>query len=129
MRAWHLATGLALLLPLAAAAQQQRGPAGLVDATCVAKPAEPCQGRIDFQRQRSFTVYIDATGQAEFVNTGNRRCRLDYSISNANSAAAGRSLELGPSASAEVPMTGPGQVQFTYGGMGSIACDLLIRVK
>jgi len=125
----HLGLAAIVAAALAAPAVAQVPPP-LVDAGCKMSAAEPCNARINFQRQRSFTLTSDAGGTAEFANEGNRRCRLEYSLTNANSAAAGRTLDLGPSASTEVVLgPGPVSVQFTFRGLGSEVCDLLVRAK
>lgn len=124
--------GWAALMGTALAALPASGqaPPVLVDAGCTMTAAEPCAARINFKRQRSFTITINASGSAQFVNEGNRRCQLEYSLTNANSAAAGRSLNLGPSASTDVAIgTGPVSMQFTYRGMGSEDCTLAVSVK
>jgi hypothetical protein len=109
---------------------QAQVPPPLVDAGCKVSAAEPCHARINFQRQRSFTLTSEGGGTAEFANAGNRRCRLEYSLTNANSASAGRALDLGPSASIEVVLgPGPVSVQFTFRGMGSEECDLMVSAK
>ena len=124
--------GLAALTVAALGALPAFGqaPPVLVDAGCTMTASEPCAARINFKRQRSFTITINASGSAQFVNQGNRRCQLEYSLTNANSAAAGRSLNLGPSAATEVVIgTGPVSMQFTYRGLGSEDCDLAVSVK
>jgi curli biogenesis system outer membrane secretion channel CsgG len=128
---------LALALP-AAAQQLPGGPTPgaaakdprLQEYECKVDPANPCRGKVDFERGRLYTFRIAGPGSASFANEGNRRCVLEYSASETGVASSGRTLDVGPGQALTLPVRDANGlvVSFFNRGTGSVKCDLNVTV-
>lgn len=120
------------LLPVFAAQAQpatQRQPQG--EYGCEVQKDNPCQGRVDFTVGKSFEFKIPGPGDVTFENKGNKRCVLEYSITESTLAATGRQLSLGPGQNhiLAVRDTGGMVIRFFNRGIGSATCDLTVGLS
>ncbi len=122
-----------LSLPLAAQAQpaavrnsQPQGEFG-----CEVQRDTPCQGKVDFSKGKSFEFKIPGPGDVVFHNDGNKRCTLEYSISESTLAATGRQLSLGAGQTETLTVRDAGGmvIRFFNRGLGSGTCDLTVSLK
>lgn len=121
----------ALLLPASSALAQADPPQPTAEFGCSVSPDNPCKGRVDFEKGRSFEFKISGPGEVTFLNEGNRRCSLEYSITESTLAATGKSMELSPGQS-QVMTVRDRQgmiIRFFYRGYGSGVCDLTVSLK
>ncbi|MFC7334262.1 hypothetical protein [Rhodocista pekingensis] len=130
---------LVLLLALPALPAAAQGGAQVGDAPagptgefgCEVGRENPCRGRVDFERGRSYEFRIAGPGEAVFHNEGNRRCVLEYSLTESALATTGRRLEMAPGQSTTLPVkdaTGM-IVRFFNRGLGTPTCDLLVELR
>lgn len=119
------------LLSTAALAQPatQRSPQG--EFGCEVQKETPCQGRVDFTLGKSFEFKIPGPGDVTFQNRGNKRCTLEYSITESTLAATGRQLSLGPGQSQMLAVRDAGGmvIRFFTRGVGSSTCDLTVGLS
>lgn len=126
-----LAPSLALAA-LPAAAQDGTAAAGPTgEFGCEVGRQNPCRGRVDFERGRSYEFRIAGPGEAVFHNEGNRRCVLEYSLTESSLAATGRKLEVAPGQSTVLPVKDASGiiVRFFSRGFGTTTCDLLVELR
>jgi len=97
---------------------------------CEIEPGRPCQGRVDFEVGHLYEFRIKGPGTAAVVNEGNRRCTLEYSLSGARLAVAGRTMNLAPGQAMELPDLDAAGVtlRFFNRGFGSNRCDLTVAL-
>ncbi|MFV3128104.1 hypothetical protein [Niveispirillum sp. KHB5.9] len=123
--------GIALLSVPAAIAQPavQRAPQG--EFGCEVQKGNPCQGRVDFNVGKSFEFKIPGPGDVTFENKGNKRCVLEYSITESTLAATGRQLSLGPGQNQVLAVRDAGGmvIRFFSRGIGSTTCDLTVGLS
>lgn len=113
----------------AASAQGPVTPPG--DFGCRVERAASCTGRVDFLKGRNFEFTIVGPGVADVVNKGNRRCRLEYSLTGATVATAGRTMDIAPGETFEVKAPDATAVilRFFNRGLGSDVCDLSVALR
>ncbi|WP_119677418.1 hypothetical protein [Indioceanicola profundi] len=123
--------GLALLLPAAPATAQLSPPMQPQEYGCEVDTDSPCRGRIDFSEGDTYEFRFAGPGTALVQNEGNRRCILEFSMTDGRSARTGRQLNITPGQVAEVPVpdTQGMIMRFTYRGASSNSCDLLIALR
>ncbi len=121
-----LAPVTALAQPAAVRNDQAQGEYG-----CEVQVDTPCQGRVDFEKGRSFEFKIPGPGDVTFHNEGNKRCTLEYSIAESTLAATGRQLSLGPGQTEVMTVRDAGGmiIRFFNRGQGSTTCDLTVGLK
>jgi hypothetical protein len=125
----------ALQAGLFAAAAQERQPpppsSSQEDYGCVVEMTAPCQGRIDFDKGRNFEFTIPGPGNVLFLNRGNKRCTLEYSITESALAATGRQLSLGPRQTQMMTVRDAAgmTIRFFNRGLGSPVCDLTVSMQ
>lgn len=107
----------------------QRTPQG--EYGCEVQKDNPCQGRVDFTVGKSFEFKIPGPGDVTFENKGNKRCTLEYSITESTLAATGRQLSLGPGQNQVLTVRDAGGmvIRFFNRGVGSNACDLTVGLS
>ncbi|QJE72057.1 hypothetical protein HHL28_02110 [Aerophototrophica crusticola] len=123
---------VAILAPLAApAGAQVQPPQRKGEYGCQVSPATPCRGRVDFEQGNSFEFKIAGPGQAVFTNEGNKRCTLEYSVTESSQASTGKQLNLGPGQTLALPVRDKAGmiVRFFSRGLGSTACDLSVTLQ
>lgn len=98
---------------------------------CEVDTDSPCRGKVDFTDGATFEFRFAGPGTALVQNEGNRRCILEYSMTDGRSARTGRELNLTPSQVAEVPVPdAQGMImRFTYRGASSGSCNLLVALR
>lgn len=128
MTATLLLAGLAPLPPAVAQAPM-REPQG--EFGCEVQRDNPCHGRVDFTQGKSFEFKIPGPGDVTFQNLGNKRCTLEYSITESTLAATGRQLSLGAGQSEVLTVRDAGGmvIRFFNRGIGSTLCDLTVGLK
>jgi len=130
MRPFKPALAVALLLLSVPAMAQPvvRPPQG--DYSCTVTAAQPCRGRVDFDKGQSYEFRIAGPGKALILNEGNRRCLLEYSATASALASTGKELNLPPGQTMElaVPDAQGLIVRFFNRGLGSTRCDLAVRM-
>lgn len=122
-------SALLIAAPLTADAQiAPPNPTG--DFGCKVDPGNPCRGRVDFERGRTFEFRIAGPGKATVLNEGNRRCVLEYSLTASTVASAGRSMSIAPGETFPLEVTdGAGVIlRFFNRGTGSMSCDLIVSM-
>ncbi|OYQ32475.1 hypothetical protein CHU95_16920 [Niveispirillum lacus] len=107
----------------------QRPPQG--EFGCEVQKDNPCQGRVDFTVGKSFEFKIPGPGDVTFENKGNKRCVLEYSITESTLAATGRQLSLGPGQNQVLSVRDQGGmvIRFFNRGIGSNVCDLTVGLS
>lgn len=121
-----------LMFVPASQAQQpavQRSPQG--EYGCEVQRSTPCQGRVDFDIGKSFEFKIPGPGEVSFENRGNKRCTLEYSITESTLAATGRQLSLGAGQSQTLTVRDAGGmlIRFFNRGIGSTSCELTVGLR
>jgi len=124
-----LLAGLALPAAVQAQPAAQRGPQG--EYGCEVQKDTPCQGRVDFTVGKSFEFKIPGPGDVTFLNPGNKRCNLEYSITESTLAATGKQMSLGPGQSQVINVRDAGGmvIRFFTRGTGSLVCDLTVSMS
>ncbi|KPF86084.1 hypothetical protein IP70_06920 [alpha proteobacterium AAP38] len=124
-----LITGLLSVPSIQAQPAVQRGPQG--EFGCEVQKGNPCQGRVDFNAGKSFEFKIPGPGDVTFENKGNKRCVLEYSITESTLAATGRQLSLGPGQNQVLAVRDAGGmvIRFFNRGIGSTTCDLTVGLS
>lgn len=107
----------------------QRPPQG--EYGCEVQKNNPCQGRVDFNVGKSFEFKIPGPGDVTFENKGNKRCVLEYSITESTLAATGRQLSLGPGQNQVLTVRDAGGmvIRFFNRGIGSSSCELTVGLS
>lgn len=124
-----LITGLLSVPAAQAQPVMQRQPQG--EYGCEVQKDNPCQGRVDFTVGKSFEFKIPGPGDVTFENKGNKRCVLEYSITESTLAATGRQLSLGPGQNQVLAVRDAGGmvIRFFNRGVGSATCDLTVGLS
>lgn len=125
-----LLSGLAgAAIPAMAQQASPRPPQG--EYGCEVQKDNPCQGRVDFSVGKSFEFKIPGPGDVTFLNKGNKRCVLEYSITESTLAATGRQLSLGPGQTQVLAVRDAGGmvIRFFNRGIGSTTCDLTVGLS
>lgn len=119
----------ALSMPASAQGPVRQAPQG--EYGCEVQRGNPCQGRVDFNMGKSFEFKIPGPGDVSFHNPGNKRCTLEYSITESSLAATGRQLSLGPGQTQMLTVRDAGGmiIRFFNRGIGSTACDLTVGLQ
>ncbi|MBB6249633.1 hypothetical protein [Nitrospirillum iridis] len=101
------------------------------DVECVVGVGSPCAGRMDFNDGRSFGFKISGPGDALFHNTGNRRCTLEYILTDSTMATAGRTMDLAPGAATTLKVRDAQgmHVRLSARGMSSPICELEVVAR
>ncbi|WP_044559509.1 hypothetical protein [Azospirillum sp. B4] len=101
------------------------------DVECVVGAGSPCAGRMDFNEGRSFGFKIVGPGEALFHNTGNRRCTLEYILTDSTVATAGRTMDLAAGASTTLKVRDAQgmHIRLSARGMASPVCELEVVAK
>lgn len=101
------------------------------DVECAVSAASPCAGRMDFNDGRSFGFKIAGPGEALFHNTGNRRCTMEYILTDSTMATAGRTMDLaaGGATTLKVPDGQGIHVRLSARGMSLPTCELEVTVR
>lgn len=115
----------------APAAAQVQPPQRKGEYGCQVSTATPCRGRVDFEQGNSFEFKIAGPGQATFTNEGNKRCTLEYSVTESALAATGKQLNLGPGQALTLTVRDRAGmiVRFFNRGLGSTTCDLSVTLQ
>lgn len=123
--------GLGLLPTLPAAAQPVAQRPAQGEYGCEVQKGNPCQGRVDFTMGKSFEFKIPGPGDVTFENKGNKRCLLEYSITESTLAATGRQLSLGPGQNQVLAVRDAGGmvIRFFNRGVGSTTCELTVGLS
>ena len=121
-----LIAGLLCVPAVQAQPAVQRSPQG--EYGCEVQRGTPCQGRVDFNVGKSFEFKIPGPGEVSFENRGNKRCILEYSITESTLAATGRQLSLGAGQHQTLTVRDAGGmvIRFFNRGVGSTTCDLTV---
>ncbi|MEC4594515.1 MULTISPECIES: hypothetical protein [Nitrospirillum] len=101
------------------------------DVECVVGAGSPCAGRMDFNDGRSFGFKISGPGEALFRNIGNRRCTLEYILTDSTVATAGRTMDLAAGAATTLKVRDAQgmHVRLSARGMASPICELEVTAK
>ncbi|MEE3626683.1 hypothetical protein UCD39_22350 [Nitrospirillum sp. BR 11752] len=101
------------------------------DVECVVGVGSPCAGRLDFNDGRSFGFKISGPGEAMFHNTGNRRCTLEYILTDSTVATAGRTMDLAAGAATTLKVRDAQgmHVRLSARGMASPVCEMEVTAK